>query len=130
MADKEDYIIEGTVTEISSEKLNEVNFKISGTEGFAIKKGKKKYNVLYTEKVVKNQEIEDSYENESKFYDMAFMLSQGIQCSSEDSAKIGLIRCNALGKHIRAKISSETKVLELLNSEKNLPVFSITLLSD
>ena len=39
------YIIEGTVTEISSDGT----FRIAGSEGYAIKQGDKKYNVIYSE---------------------------------------------------------------------------------
>lgn len=46
------YIIEGTVTEITLKSKNELSFKIAGTEGFALQRKpkdsneKKKYNVL------------------------------------------------------------------------------------
>lgn len=122
---EEKYVIEGTVTEISSEKLEEVTFKIAGTEGYAIKLGKKKYNVLCTKKILENTNDEDTAENESKIFDETFILSQEIQFSSNDIAKVGLIRCNALGKHVKLKIDPAANISVLLNSKLSLPVSSI-----
>ncbi len=40
-----EYIIEGTVSEVALEE-SKISFKISGTEGYSIKQGDKKYNVF------------------------------------------------------------------------------------
>lgn len=125
------YIIEGTVTEISSEKLDEVSFKITGSEGYAIKLGKKKYNVLCTEKILENSNEEDSFENKSKFFEETFVLSQGIQFLSNDVAKVGLIRCNALGKHVKVTIDGSFDTIKIsLETSRHLLVSSITVFAN
>ncbi|MBO4320111.1 MAG: hypothetical protein J5857_06550, partial [Treponema sp.] len=86
----ENYIIEGTVSEISSEKPEEVNFKIFGTEGYALKIGKNKYNILCSETILKNAADDSTTKDESKIYSETFILSQQILFTSTDTAKVGI----------------------------------------
>ena len=99
MDNKENYEIEGTVTEIS----NDGSFKLAGSEGYAIKQGEKRYNILCPKTT-----------SEEKDAKACIILSQDFTFKS--SAKNELIY-HALGK--RAKISvfvdkvEEKKISEL-----------------
>ncbi len=129
------YIIEGTISELKVEG-NECTFKICGAEGFSIKRGDKKYNVLCPEKMPKEKEIFSSY-----------VLSSAVTFSIEEKQQNLLFQVISANKRIRVAIKKEEvdKVLTAKKSEKKsetedadnqtenkspLSVSSITLLSD
>ena len=101
------YIIEGTVTEISSNGT----FKIAGSEGYALKHSDKKYNVLCPDKMPKEIEVSN-----------AIIIPQEHQFIMDKDTRDFLF--NALGK--RAKITvtvDETK-------KYVMSIFSITVIAN
>ena len=107
------YIIEGTITEIKVESTDCI-FKICGSEGYSVKHGDKKYNVLYSEDIKENC--------------FSFVLfDDRIYKASE---KQGCLLATALtnGKRVRAIIEAEEE--EIKTGIGELSVSSITLLSD
>ena len=81
------YVIEGIVTEISSNG----NFKIAGSEGYAIKQGDKKYNVLCSKEMTMNGQAK-----------IGIILSQDFLFKTD--SKNGLIY-HTLGKRVKLSVS-------------------------
>ncbi|MBR4321672.1 hypothetical protein [Treponema sp.] len=118
MADKEDYIIEGTVTEISSEKQEkEVKFKISGTEGFAIKKGKTSYNLLWSTKNGTNETAVSAF----------ILFTERTYKTSEKQVSL-LSSALTSGKRVRITIKATEN--EIKQNGYCLHATSVSLLSD
>lgn len=114
------YIIKGTVTEIS---FDEGFFTIVGTEGYAIKQGDNKYNVLCPEKMP----AENSYSQ-------SFILSNDVKFPILDSDKELLLKASSEGKKIKIKLVLENIEIEnIVDSQKLQEVgkkYSLSLLSD
>ena len=112
------YIIEGTITEIKVESTDCI-FKICGSEGYSVKHGDKKYNVLYSEDV--NEKVDKNAISTFVLFD------DRIYKASE---KQGCLLATALtnGKRVRAIIEAEEE--EIKTGIGELSVSSITLLSD
>lgn len=114
----ENYIIEGTVTEISSDGT----FKIAGSEGYAIKRGDKKYNVLGPADMVTDEQAK-----------IGIILSQDFPFKADEKNRLIY---HALGKQARISLSfeknDEKKISEikLLAQEKPNSVISITLIAN
>ncbi|MBR6297189.1 MAG: hypothetical protein IKR40_12010 [Treponema sp.] len=126
-----DYIIEGIVSEIESMNSNEVLFKLSGIEGYALKVGEKKYNIICTEKLIKNSKLKHEKEPDFKFYEHSFIISKNIQFAVTDTAKLFLIKSNALGKHVKITIAGDYSSIKInLEKKENIPVSSIILFAD
>ncbi len=125
------YIIEGTITEIANETSNEVLFKLIGIEGYALKIGKKKYNVLCTKELIKDSKKKVEEDIESKYFEQTIIFSSDIQFVVNDMVKLFLIRSNGLGHHVKIEIKDDFGTLtQRLKDENKLSVTSITLLSD
>ncbi len=120
------YILEGTVAEIS---VDENFFRINGTEGFAIKQADKKYNVLCSEIMPKEQENQ-----------VGIILSKDCQFPIPNEAdKELLLSAVQSAKRIKITISSEEaaieidlqKLKELSSSESSAKKkYKLSLLSD
>lgn len=112
------YIIEGTITEIKVESTDCI-FKICGSEGYSVKHGEKKCNVLYSE---------DVKEKVDKNAISTFILID--DRSYKTNEKQGCLLTTALtnGKRVRAIIEAEEE--EIKTGIGELSVTSITLLSD
>lgn len=116
------YIIEGTVTEIS---IDEGFFTIAGTEGFAIKQGDDKYNVLCPEKM--------PTEND---YLPSFILSQDVKFPIIDSDNELILKASSEGKKIKIKLVLENivdlqKLQELVKKSQEVgKKYFLSLLSD
>ena len=109
------YIIEGTITELS---FDEGYFTICGSEGFMLKQGEKKYNVLCSEENLKE-----------KHYQASFIASQ--KCKFSTSVKYRSVLLTSMTYEKRIRVSLDEKELKkATNQEKSLPICSITLLSD
>ena len=113
------YIIEGTVTEISSDGT----FRIAGSEGYAIKQNDKKYNVLCPKEMPMNEQAK-----------IGIILSQDFPFKTD--AKNSLIY-HALGKRVKVSVSFEEKdndkkisEMESLAQAKLKSVIPITLLAN
>ena len=111
----ENYIIEGTITELS---FDEGYFTVCGSEGFAIKRDDKKYNVLCPEKMP-----------EEKTCIGSFITDQKCKFSTSVKHRTALLTSLTSEKRIRVSIDEE-ELKKSADKENILPVSSITLLSD
>ena len=100
------YTIEGTVTEISSDGI----FKIVGNEGYAIKQGDKKYNVLCPADMPKETEHAN-----------AIIISQEHQFITDTTNK-GLL-LNSLGKRVKVTLNID-EVKSYVMSLSSFTVFA------
>lgn len=121
------YIIEGTVSEVSVDESNNISFKMCGTEGYSIKYGKEKYNIFCP------KQLEEDMKNDKKIHLPGIIVSQDYQFSTSNK-NIGLIIRNC-GLNRKLKICttfSETENLSKIFADKNLPikVESMILLSE
>ena len=112
------YIIEGTISELKIEDT-ECTFKICGTEGYSVKHGKQKYNVLYSEDV--NEKVDkNAISTFVLFDDRIYKASEKQECL--------LAVALANGKRVRTMIEAEET--EIKTEKASLSVTSITLLAD
>ena len=113
-----DYIIEGTITELSSNS-DECIFKIRGCEGYSVSLDKKKYNVLYSEDV-KTKKDEKAVAAFVLFSDRDFKLLGKQECL--------LATALAYGKKVRVVINATED--EIKTGVGVLLVTCVTLLTD
>ena len=107
-----DYIIEGTISELS---FDEGYFTICGSEGFAIKKDDKKFNLFC---------LKDN--PKEKVYQISFIASQ--KCKLSTSVKYRTVLLSSLTSEKRVRIALDEN--ELKTKKEIRSVSSITLLSD
>lgn len=122
-----DYIIEGTIKEISVDKSDNFSFKIIGTEGYSIKYGKEKYNILCPE------QLKEELKKDKKIHLPGIIISQDYQFSTfEKNIEVIIRNCGLNRKLIIGTVISETEKLSKIFADKNKPIkiASITLLSD
>ncbi len=113
-----DYIIEGTIKELSS-KENECIFKINGVEGYSVKRDKVKYNILYSEDI-RIKTDKDAIPAFVLLPDRGYKLVGKQECL--------LATALMSGKKIHATITAEEN--EIKTGKAELSVSSITLLAD
>lgn len=121
------YIIEGMITKIFVDASDNLSFNIIGTEGYSVKQGRDKYNLLCPEK------LKDEIDDKTKIHVPGILLSQDYQFSVNEKNKDLVIRHFSSNKRIYLTIAlDEKKSLEKLFDDKKLPlkVTSITLLLD
>lgn len=121
------YIIEGMITKIFVDASDNLSFNIIGTEGYSVKQGRDKYNLLCPEK------LKDEIDDKTKIHVPGILLSQDYQFSVNEKNKDLVIRHFSSNKRIYLTIAlDEKKSLEKLFDDKKLPlkVTSITLLAD
>lgn len=121
------YIIEGTITKIFVDASDNLSFNIIGTEGYSVKQGRDKYNLLCPEK------LKDEIDDKTKIHVPGILLSQDYQFSVNEKNKDLVIRHFSSNKRIYLTIAlDEKKSLEKLFADKKLPlkVTSLTLLAD
>ncbi len=111
------YVIEGTITEITTSDNPTCTFKICGTEGYSIKRDKYRYNFLCSSENGTNQRAQTGY----------ILLSEREYKSENHQAVLLLSSAMASGKHV--KLIVESTEAEIIKSEKSLKVTSITLLN-
>ena len=115
------FVIEGTVSEIEVSESG-CFLKIKGTEGYSVKHGEKKYNVLYDESGYKKL-----VESESKCA-KAYVLAQERFCKAD--GKLGyLLPCAFTGSK-KVKLCIIAEEAEVLTGEAPLSVSSVTLLAE
>lgn len=117
------YVIEGTVTEITSTK-NECIFKIAGTDGYAIKQGDKNYNILCPEEMPKKEK-----------YFTSFIFSQDIHFiinNNNDALLVAYTNSKKVKLLVKTRIAKANETDENNNSEtrKCIKVSSLALISD
>ncbi len=115
------FVIEGTVSEIKlSKKQSEYLFKIKGIDGYAIKHGDKKYNIL-CEKSFRKSLSKASNESIS-----SYILSQERQFKIDE--KQGCLLTSALsnGKKLRIYV----KESEINSNARPLSVSTLALLAE
>ena len=112
------YFIEGTITEIKSEG-NECTFKVCGTEGYSVKLGKEKHNLLYSENIKTKTD---------KNAISSFVLLIDRNYKTNEKQEYLLASALTSGKKVRATIEAEET--EIKTGVAELSVSSITLLSD
>ncbi len=112
------YFIGGTVSELKVEG-NECTFKICGTEGYSVKHGEKKYNLLYSE---------DIKDKNDKNAISTFVLVDDRNYQSNEKQECLLASALTTGKRIRVTIDATED--EIKFGTKELSVSSIALLSD
>lgn len=122
------YTLEGTITAISCQKTennkreetennNVIKIKLVGLEGYAIKLGDKKYNIL----------CEEDFPNDSnKTSAKAKIISQDIQFEIDERMKT-MVTTSALSK--RAKLIVNATAIEA-KIETPIPITSITIFAD
>lgn len=121
------YIIEGTITKIFVDASDNLSFNIIGTEGYSVKQGRDKYNLLCPEK------LKDEIDDKTKIHVLGILLSQDYQFSVNEKNKDLVIRHFSSNKRIYLTIVlDEKKSLEKLFADKklSLKVTSLTLLLD
>lgn len=122
------FIIEGTVSEITVKNGKNVKFKILGTEGYAIKLGKKKYNIITKDEVIEDSKSDK--ETDENFIVTSYVLSQNFLFSISDKEKISKLS-NFLGKRIKFIFEiDESKVKISADIKKFLNSASITIFAD
>lgn len=122
------FIIEGTVSEITVKNGKNVKFKILGTEGYAIKLGKKKYNIITKDEVIEDSKSDK--ETDENFIVTSYVLSQNFLFSISDKEKISKLS-NFLGKRIKFIFEiDESKVKISADIKKFLNSASITIFTD
>ncbi|MBR1536435.1 MAG: hypothetical protein IJ630_05820 [Treponema sp.] len=112
------YIIEGTISEIKVEGKDCI-FKICGSEGYSIKHGEKKYNVLYSE---------DIKEKNDKNAISSFVLIADRYYQANEKQECLLASALTAGKRIHVEIEATED--EIKSGMKELSVSSLTLLLD
>lgn len=75
------YIIEGTITKIFVDASDNLSFNIIGTEGYSVKQGRDKYNLLCPEK------LKDEIDDKTKIHVLGILLSQDYQFSVNEKIK-------------------------------------------
>ena len=115
------YTFEGTITAITC-KDGTLELKLAGLEGYAIKLGDKKYNVLCSEGLIENSKVKEDKDNTNdSFNDKAIVLSQNYQFTMSDDTKT-LLTTSGLGKKVKATVECE--------ANKQLKITSITIFAD
>ena len=112
------YNIEGTISELSIKDGN-CNFKICGIEGYSVKHGKEKYNLLYSEYIK---------ENKDKNPISTFVLIADRIYQANEKQECLLASALIAGKRIRVEIEATED--EIKSGMKELSVSSLTLLLD
>lgn len=92
------FVIEGTVSEITIKNSKNVKFKITGTEGFSIKLGEKKYNIITKDEVIKDSKSDKG--TDENFIVTSYVLSQDFLFSISDKEKSSMLS-NSLEKRIK-----------------------------
>lgn len=110
------YIIEGTVSELTVEGKSSI-FRINGSEGYSVKIGKEKHNVLHSAKAATNENVIVAY---ILFNDRNYEISE----------KESPIVASALSCGKRVKVIIDTTDNEIKKGTGNLKVSSITLLAN
>lgn len=110
------YIIEGTVSELTVEG-NSCIFKINGSEGYSLKIGKEKHNVLHSVKAATNENVISAY---ILFSDRSYSIPE-IELP---------ILASALSCGKRVKVIIEANDNDIKNGVDMLKVSSITLLAN
>lgn len=113
-----EYIIEGTITELTTNKDHCI-FKINGTEGYSVKHDKKKYNVLYSENIKSKT---------STSAISTFVLYVERKYKTQNTKETLLAAALTSGKKMNFTIEAEEK--EIITGSMELSVTSITLLSE
>ncbi|MBQ8678191.1 MAG: hypothetical protein IJ530_00325 [Treponema sp.] len=111
------YIIEGTISEITTSDNPTCTFKICGSEGYSIKRDKYRYNFLCSTENGTNQSAQTGY----------ILFSEREYKSENPQAALLLSSAMASGK--RVKLIVESTETEIKESENSLKVTSITLLN-
>lgn len=112
-----DYIIEGTISELTVEGKSCV-FKLNGSEAYSVKHGKEKYNILYT-KEIKNI-------SEEKYIPCQIILdSKEFLYTKSPSNSLVIALTNEKRIRVSGKIQED-----ILKDNTKLPVSSITLLAN
>ena len=112
-----DYIIEGTISELTVEGESCV-FKINGSEAYSVKHGKEKYNILYT-KEIKNI-------SEEKYISCHIILNSKEFSYTDNKTNVLAI---ALTNGNKIRVSGKIQE-DILKDNTTLPVSSITLLAN
>ena len=123
----ENYIIEGTISEVFVDENDNITFKISGTEGYSIKHKKEKYNIFCP------KQLEEGIKDDKKIHLPGIIISQDYQFSIYSKNIELIIRICDLNKKLKICTTiSETEELSKIFEDKNKPikVGSITLVSD
>ena len=110
------YTIEGVITELSLEN-NDFKFEISGTEGYSLKFGKDRYNVLI---------VEDIYKIKDRHFLYSFIVPQSVVFQFMENSLSLLAVAMTSGK--RVMLTGETSEEEI--KKGHIKVSSITLLND
>ena len=124
---EEKYVIEGTIYKIYVDESDNLSFSIMGTEGYSVKQGKDKYNLLCPEK------LKDEINDKSKTHVPTILISQEYQFSVSEKNKELVIKTCSSNKRISMTIAlDEKKSIDKLFADKNLPlkVSSLVILSD
>ena len=112
------YIIEGTITELSANNKGKfTSFKICGAEGYAVKRNKTSYNLLCSTENATNENIITAF----------ILFSERTYKASEKQLSL---LASALAGGRRVKITVEATEDKIKTGVSELPVSSLTLLSD
>ena len=119
------YVIEGTIRELSVDENDNFTFKISGAEGFSIKQAEKEYNLLCPEKLKDN-------DVDNKPYSLCFIISQDYEFSVSGT-KNTLVQYGVAREKMRfvIKIEEHDKISKFFQKKsKPIQVSSIKILMD
>lgn len=126
------YILEGTISELTA-KGNDYLFKITGTEGFAIKQGDKTYNIFRPERIELGN---DTFASAFIAPETLEMEAKNFQVALASSAMAGGKRIRIEVDNAGIEIITEANniqqggcLYQLQLKSKPLPISSITLLA-
>ncbi|MBP5601451.1 MAG: hypothetical protein J6X78_01870 [Treponema sp.] len=126
------YLIEGIVSELSIQNEDELFFRIQAAEGFSLRIGKKKYNVLIPFQFIENEKNSNNENNDKEISTLSIIISQSFRFSIKDSElKKSLIKTSALGHRVEIIIEIvDEKELSDLITKDDIVIKTITVYSE
>lgn len=115
------YVIEGTISELSVDKSDNLTFKISGTEGYAIRQRQEKFNLWCPETL--NDELKNT-----KGHFSCIALSNNYEYTIEGENKKMITQYGINGTHFKFTTSfKDKKNLDEIINNKPIKIESITI---
>lgn len=116
------FTLEGIISKITILNNHDIKFAICGLEGYSIKNGNEKFNILRQANLGKDEHGQ---------YGAGLILSPSYEFKFENVIKNTLVLANSLGRHAKLdfEISEEKQLKGLSGDDFKTPV-SITLLAE